>query len=445
MTDTGWKHPTMVTQDSRKELNGGLSCYPFTNLNNIKKDDKSYADQQPWAYTGIDSAHKSPMIYAYNYGFKLPTNATVDKITLFVLIQQLTHPKYYYEHYVLKRQLRFSTSKFCNVKLKVGTSTIDGGSGTQFAEKCKVPMLPYKSWSTEDMTTFEGTPKEWGIDSKDVVSIVNNSNFGAVIQVVGTVKNGWCSPGIAQMRMKIDYTIPEVKPVTPSTFNNFTVHYKNSSGVIQAITFDSKRVSNQIIELDRSNYAIPVPLIFKYTHIGLAGETPYIVLNSTTLGFSSDMDGYTKKTVTQSKFTVPKLQCGKDETAKEYTQYIYVFAGVNAVGDVAESTTPQEVTYTYGGLKYTIRFNVVDSSLSGVDRYRFVDQNNVCIIQNCLFYRNHALGVGGANFITSEYYNAKGNIYGTGDNKNIADNNKNENNGRACPNTYWLNECYDNK
>ncbi|RAP49424.1 MAG: hypothetical protein BZ138_07695, partial [Methanosphaera sp. rholeuAM270] len=151
MVETGWKHPQTVDQDSRNELNNGRRCYPWRNIINIKKDDYSYTDINPWEVSGIDLDHKSPILYGYNYGFNLPDNAVVKKITLFVLVQQLTHTKPKYDP---TGKWRYSVSKFESVRLKLGSSIQGLGQGTEFASKSAMRNLPYKTWSTESQTTF---------------------------------------------------------------------------------------------------------------------------------------------------------------------------------------------------------------------------------------------------------------------------------------------------
>lgn len=422
MVDTGWKHPLNVVQDSRKALNNGLSCYAFVNINNIKKNDKTYADQQPWAYTGVDTDHKSPMVYAYNYGFSIPKDAVVDKITLYAMVNQLTHPKYYYEHYVLKRQLRFSTSKFYNVKLKQGSSTVDGGSGNNMASKCSVQMLPYQEWSTEDTTTFSGTPTQWGITSKDVPSVINSGNFGVAVQFIGTVKNGWCNPAIAQLRMKVEYTIPELKNTTPSEFTKITVTHNGDE-----VKF-SNNISDAEFELEYGVYTTPIILSFNFHHKGNAGETPIITFDSSSLIMGATANSYANKKTYTGKYTMPSLHCGTDDKVKVYTQTLAVFPGI-LLGD-------QTINYKLNGKNYVLRFDV-KSRLDEADRAKFLNKNQQCMIQNCWFKRNKTVRVGGANYITSEFYYPTGNTYV----ENVAENKYNDNGGNGCNNTYWLGNC----
>lgn len=430
MTDTGWKHPTIVTQDSRKELNNGLSCYAFVNLDNIKKEDETYADQQPWAKTGIDSEHKSPMIYAYNYGFDIPKDATVTKITLFVLVQQVTHPKYYYEHYVLKRELRFSTSKFHHLKLKQGTSTIDGGDGNNMASKCAVQNLPYQTWSTEETTTFTGTPKDWGITSSNVPAVINSNNFGVALQFIGTIKNGWCTPGIAQMRMKVEYTVPAKEETPKSEFTRITVTYQGKEIKFVDDTATGGKISDGIIqELKYAHYDISAVISFNFYHKGDSGETPMITFNSTSLIMGATASSYGLGKTLAYKYAMKSLKVNKDDKETKYTKTLAVFPGL-LLGE-------QRIMYTLNGVVYTLRFDV--SGFDDTVRSRYMNKNQQCVIRNCLFRGNTANRIGGASYITSEIYLPSRNIYEA----NTAKNNYNENYGNACNNVYWLGKCYD--
>lgn len=429
MVDTGWKHPKTISQYSTG-VNGARKCYPWKNLDNIKKEDDSYCDIHPWSKSGVDSEHKSPYLYIYNYGFNIPKEATVTKITLFLKIQQLTHPLPKYEAKVGKK-LRYSISKFNSLKLKQGASTNSSGEGNNFASKSGSQMLPYKKWSTGAQTTFTGTPKEWGITSSDVVSIINSGNFGIVLQIIGTVKYGWNNPGVAQAKMKIEYTVPTLdtnKP-TESEFTKITV---TCGGKEVAFTDNVSGVLGDLV-YNKPNEAVIVN--FNFYHKGLAGETPILIFESDSLVMGADGNARAKDKALGTKYTMPSLHCGSDENETMYTQSLAVFPGI-LLGE-------QKIKYKLDNVIYTLRFNVVDTSLSDSDRAKFMNMYQQCMIKNCLFYKNHAVGIGGANCITSEFYNGEGNIYGKGGNVNIADNKYNENGGKACPNTCWVGECVD--
>ena len=426
MTDSGWKDPKTVAQDSRRELNNGLSCYQFSYLDTLKQADDHFAEQVPWAKTGVDTIHKSPMIYSYNYDFNLPSDATVSKITVFVKCQQLTHPKYYYEHYVLKRELRYSVSKFCNVKLKVGTSLVDGGSGNDFSDKCSSQMLPYQQWSDESMTTFSGTPEEWGLTGDNIVNIINNGNFGVVIQFIGTVKDGWVNPGIARIMMKVEYDTPAVNTLGDSKFEKITVTYRGED-----IKFTNSK-SEVIDTLIYDSYVNPILISFNFYHKGSAGETPIIIFESKSLIMGADAKAYYNEKTSTGKYTMNSIHCDDDADEKKYTQVLAVFPGT-LLGE-------QTITYTLDGKKYTLVINVENPTLSVEERAKFLKEMQQCVIKNCVFFKNHAKGVGGANYITTEFYNASGNIYGINTLANTTENKNKQK--KDCKNTFWLNECY---
>lgn len=429
MTESGWKDPQTVAQDSRNELNGGLSCYQFSYLDTIKQADDHFAEQVPWSQTGVDTDHKSPMIYAYNYGFNLPTNAVVKKISVYVKCQQLTHPKWYYEYVVLKRELRYSVSKFCNLKLKVGSSLVDGGSGNDFSDKCGSQMLPYQQWSTESLTTFSGTPEEWGLTGDNIINIINNGNFGVALQFVGTVKNGWVNPGVARIMINIEYDVPELDVLGPSKFEKITVTYGGKE-----VKFTNSK-SDVLTDLVYDNFSSPAIVSFNFYHKGSAGQTPIIIFESDSLLMGPNQKAYNDDKCSTGKYTMNSIYCNEDKDEKMYTVPLAVFPGI-LLGE-------QTIKYKLDDVEYTLVFNIITSSLSDSERFKFMNLNQQCMIKDCVFFKNHADGVGGANYITSEFYNAENNIYGIDAMANTTNNKNNQ--PKNCANTYWLNECYSSR
>ena len=87
MTSTEFKSPLTVAQDSRREVNGGNhTCYAFSNLDNIKNNDDTYAFIP--SNGGIDSLRGSAVIYSYNYNFNIPLDATITNIEVLPIFQQ---------------------------------------------------------------------------------------------------------------------------------------------------------------------------------------------------------------------------------------------------------------------------------------------------------------------------------------------------------------------
>lgn len=398
MTDTGWKNPQNVAQDSRRDVNYGRMCYAFKDLGNIKKGSKDYfSDIRIWSVTGIDSVHRSPFVYAYNYGFNIPSNATVKKIHFFTMIQQMTHPKPYYERIVGKR--RYSISKFHSVKLKTGASVLGEGNGNNMKDKAGVQKLPYMVWSTEAQTTFSGTPEEWGLKGDNIVSIINSGNFGIVLQVIGTIYQGWVNPAIAAMKMKIEYEVPAVVETPKCEFTKLVVTCGGKE-----VKFNNNLESDVLGTLDYSDYEKPITVEFNFYHKGMSGETPIMIFESRGLSMGATKNAYIEGKYSTSKYTMSGLHCNTDENEKKYTQNLVVFPG-SLLGI-------QTITYTYNKKKYTLRFNVDTLTLTDAEKAKFMNADQQCIVKNSLFYKNHAIGIGGAMCITSEFFTESRNIYG---------------------------------
>ncbi len=444
-SDTGWKIPRTVKQDNRKAINNGGTCYAFENLNNILQNDDTYSRIPNSG--GITKTYKSPYVYAYDYGFTLPSNATVTKISCYIKCQQISSPNSRYNQG--GKLVGVSISKFCHMKLKTGTSLIDGGIGNDRTSSLSNVMLPYQKWTTEAEGVFSGTPTEWGINNKDLVSTINSGNFGCVVQFVGTVDKGWVDPAIAQMKMKIEYTTPQVKPVTPSSFHeDLHLSYVNREGKTTNITL-TKKQNNEIhnddnhlvtgLQLD--NVANPISLIFKFKHIGASHESPYLELKSSSLYFGENNSAYINSNY-KRVYSLPSIQCGKDESLKEYSQSVAIYPG-DVVGK-------QKISFVWSSCQYNIYFNVENPSDLDEEDMEYVNKDCKCIISNCYYDGNTTLGQGACNYISSEYYSSttddkldkhifkpEGNIYKS---NNVAGNKYNEGSTK-CHKTFWSEHC----
>lgn len=446
---TGWKIPRTVKQDNRKEINNGGTCYAFENLNNILKNDDTYTRIPNSG--GITKTYKSPYVYAYDYGFNLPSNANITKISCYIRCQQISHPNSKYNQG--GKLVGKSISKFCHLKLKTGTSLIDGGIGVNMVTKMSNPMLPYMKWTTEAEGVFTGTPTEWGINNKDIVSTINSGNFGCVVQFVGTVDQGWVDPAIAQMKMKVEYTVPKVDTPKASVFSEkLTLSYINSEGKTTSITLTDEKNKerhnddNHLIQgLQLGNVSHPVTLVFNILHSGASQESPYIELKSKSLYFGENNSAYINSSY-KKVYSLPPIQCGRDDSEKSYSQSVAVYPG--------DKVGKQEVTFTWKGCQYNLYFNVEDPSELDEEDLEYVNKDCKCVIMNCYYDGNHTLGQGACNYISSEYYSPSAvadtsdkktdkyifqpsnNIYKT----NTADNNSSEGTSK-CHKTYWSGHC----
>lgn len=373
MTQTGWKNPQVIKQDSSRKINNGHACYPYSKLENIKKNDNSYAYIDTSG--GINSTHKSPAVYCSNYNFNIPRNATINKVMIRVKAQQFTGRKLggksYSKHYLLK--------------LKTGTSTTDYGVGNNKSSKSK---LQYKKWTEE---TVSYTPTQWGVPKLNY-SMINNNNFGCVHQVIGTI-SGWVGPKIAYIQMNIDYSIPEkittTKPVLAT----------------KKITTNIQVTQDALTSLDLNKPNTPITLKIIYTHIGQGGQTPLTTFESKDLLIS------TKKLM---KYTLPTLNVPSSETTKTYTQELQIYPGT--------LTGTQQLNITQNGNYTNLTVNTTDkppisfkvknsntntyTSITNAEKEKYADETQRCVITNSIFSNNKATVQGGAMFIQSEkFYN----------------------------------------
>lgn len=447
MPDTGWKSPLSVKQDNRKIINNNYTCYNFLDLNDILKNNYNHAYIPTTG--GIDKIHASPIVYAYNYKFNIPANATVKKVYVLPIIQQSNHPE-------LGKITRLK-----KLNLKVGASTTDGGTGINIVPKypfLRELEIPIQSWTSEE--TFKigtsyipaGDSKFWGVELTPAV--VNSTNFGFVMQLIGTKENKWVNPYIAKMLMKVDYDVPAVKQNEAnakegkSTYLYSRIYYGNNE--IKFTVNNNKNgsgLSNIKIPLDVTKPDQYKTITIKYEHKGEERESTIFTLESTGL-----LIGDTKK----PKITLPSLHFPKTETEKTYTQSFKVYPN-NINGDqlLVMSTNTTGGNYTTGidgTISYTkfinmvIRFDVGGELFSSYDNKTtedFIRKGQFCKINNNIFKNNKAYnkkgdkiyGDGGAMYILSELFDHT---------TNDKDDNTYENNTASgkTNNLYWNGENY---
>lgn len=357
MTSTGWKMPSTVAQDKRKAVNNNLACYGFVDLKNITKEDTSSAYIPTSG--GIDSTHASPVLYASNYGFKIPTKAKITKIEVCPIVQQATDPK--------RKKYGKSISKIKLLKLKTGTSTTDYGVGNS-----KLPSnteLPYKKWSTTDKYTSSGTLKEWGVSTL-TPSMVNNSNFGCVFQCIGIISKAWVMPRVAQLKMRITYTTADVEI--------------NDKG-----EYTYKLVYNNNDTLDLAKPDDGVTISIQFTHNGEGGETPQVNIKSTDLLLGSNK---------LHSITLPTIKTKTTTQSTTYTQSFRVYPGT--------LTDYQSFTITINKKDTSIKWYVSNSngttSITDSEKAKYDSGTQRLIVRNCTFTDNTATNDGGAMFVRTD-------------------------------------------
>lgn len=404
MTKTGWKTPTIVTQNSSKSLNNGRACYPFVKLDNIKKNDLSYADTT--LAGGVDKDHASPIVYCNGYNFNIPVTATINKLQVLVICQQSTDSANRYHR-------GEQTSKYYFLKLKTGASTTDYGVGRNLITSDK--LLPYKKWSTEANATFSGSPTEWGVENI-TPSIINNSNFGCLIQFKGLYTKAWSTPAIAKVLMNIEYTLPSVTEVAKTIPSETTINVR----VAQA----------DLAKLDVSKPNEAITLHIDYTHIGEGGQTPILICSSKDLLIGDEK---------LKSYTVPTLNLESSTVKTTHTQDVKVYPGTltgTQTVDIRNNNSYNNLTVN-GQDKPPINFNVINSNpadtytgITSSEREKYLNGSQRCMIMNSKFDGNHANKNGGAMYILTEHFGRSKNTY-TG------------NNAENSPNIKWNGDSYN--
>lgn len=385
MTKTGWKTPSIVTQNSSKSLNNGRACYPFVKLDNIKKNDLSYADTT--LAGGVDQDHASPIVYCNGYNFNIPANATINNIQVLVICQQSTDSANGYHR-------GEQTSKYYFLKLKTGASTTDYGVGRNILPSDK--LLPYKKWSTEDNSTFSGSPSQWGVG--DITpSIINNSNFGCLLQFKGLYKLAWSTPAIAKVLMNIEYSLPSVTDVTKS--------------IPSKTTIDIVVAPDDLIKLDVSKPNASIDITIQYKHIGEGGQTPILICNSKDLLIGDEK---------LKSYTIPTLNLESSTVETTYTQIVKIYPGTmtgTQTLDIKNNNSYTNLTVN-GQDKPPINFNVINSNpsdtytgITSSEREKYLNGSQRCMVLNSKFDGNHANKKGGAMYILTEHFGRSKNNY----------------------------------
>lgn len=426
MVDTGWKSPMSVTQDDRRAVNGGNHvCYSFKDLDDIKKNDYHFAYISPSGKSGIDSLRASPVLYAYNYGFNIPANATIKKVYVLPVVQQGNGSSY------------GAVTKIKTIKIKTGSSTTDYGIGNNLANLSFIQKfrLPVGLW-TGEITFKEGSNYVLcgGKDTWDVEftpSVVNSTNFGFVFQVVGTELNKWVNPRVAKLLMKIEYEVPN-QPDMSKVQNKTIAGFYDGSNLIE---FDknNNNMSKSTLTLNINQPNEGKTITIKMKHTGIEIESPIFVLESNGLSINDDK---------LKTYTIPTLHFSNDTVEKEYIQTFKVYPN-NYSGEQFLI-----IRASWGGISANrlIKFNVageIFSSFSSEDVRKYVQRGQFCKVMYCDFRNNKAYlekggtvyGNGGAMCIYTEAFQYK---YGNED-SNTYTNNIAGVNGN---NLYWNHESY---
>lgn len=393
ITSTGWKSPLTINQDDRRAVNNNHACYTWADLNDIKADNLHYAYIPTSG--GIDSIRASPVIYAYNYNFQIPTNATIKSVYVLPVTQQANGAKY------------GKVTKLKTLKLKTGTSLTDYGVGNNLANNTYIQTtkVPLQTWSNESTWTyngkyvFEGDNTVWGTSLTP--QIINSTTFGCVFQVIGTEYKKWVTPEVAKLQMKVEYEIPEtVTSKVENTPSSVSTSYQiDGNNVSFADGVSSKLYEG--LNVDDKNGGVTVKV--NYVHSGQQAESPIISVSASNILISSQK---------VKSYTLPTLHFSDDESAKTYSQSFVVYPNFVGGEQYLQIKSPTETRI--------IRFNITSasySSMNDVEKKKYLNDGQFCKITNCSFKRNSATGVngeGGAMYILTEHFQYGGNVYGTG-------------------------------
>lgn len=463
MTDTGYKNPLTVAQDSRREVNGGNhTCYAFSNLDNIKNNDNTYAYIP--SSGGIDSLRASPVIYAYNYNFQIPLDAKITKVEVLPVVQQSNGKNY------------GNVTQIKTVKLKTGASTTDYGVGNNLGDtttlECNnIDLRKDKNNSETDVKELQRVLKELGyytstvdgsfgpVTRRAVISF--QSDYGlATDGVVGPITCSHlhgltnCKIPIATWSTSSTFAVAGENrfsgdgtkwgvDLTPAVVNNtnfgcvFQVkgtRYKkwvtpwisklqmkveyNTTGEDTSkintshqsyymaiagteLKFDSNNVCNTTFtQLDVNDPTKGVTFFVRYTHKGEPCDSKILTLSGPNLNISTN---------NYKKYSFPTIHFGSDSANKYYPQTENIYPSF--VGGV------QILTIEIDGKVFFVKFNVANDSFSdapSVDADKIRKEGQFCQIDNCTFKNNTAsythpktnkkYGEGGGACIVTEHF-----------------------------------------
>lgn len=370
--DTGWKMPNSISQDARYGKVNKYTCYSYININNILKTGTSKYANQPEYSTGTNNTHDAPRLYAYNYNFNIPSNATITNIQVRVTSCRMT----YHSSGKLYTKL---------LKLKTGASTTDTGSGDNVASQ---DQSTYKTRQWKEYT-YKGSPSDkekWNLNVTP--SMVNNSNFGCVYQV-GNQNSSWCIPRVALIEMKIEYT----EPTATLTDNNnntvpATITITEAAKFNVSISQDSYKDNLDIFYKTTSS-----TLTIKYTQqrgtSGLynSGSTPVTRVHSDDLRINNNVYDY----------EVPTSQVKSSSTSGSViTKTVEIYPGT--------LTGKQTVTITTGTTTLTATYTVKDTTNGElVDTSSIDNPSQRLFIDNCTFTENKSVQDAGALYVEGRH------------------------------------------
>lgn len=362
MVNTGWKTPNTVVQDARWKVVNGGTANKWVDLRRLTERTQNLKHYAEIGRYGTAAARASPVIYLSNYGFNIPWNATITKVTI---------------ECTVKEGKTNEGIKTKTLKLKTGPSTTDWGVGKN---KAKSDRWTCRSnpWTVQ---TYSFSPQDWGVPLSP--QVVNNSNFGAVFQCVGldnyTVSHGtwgiysrnynhWSLPLVNRIRMNVEYSVP----------HSVTSAERGKFGLTPAPYLSSN-------SLNISNPNTPIILTISYKHIlgengkYNSGETPVTKVTSSTLKIGGSK---------LSSYTVPTIKVPTETESSTYTTTVKIYPSL--------TTGEHTIIVSANGESYTLKVQV--NRGNGID-VNYGEDGRGLMIHGCIFKEDHADNTGGAMLV----------------------------------------------
>lgn len=382
--NTGLKNPQTVSQYAKYNNN---TCSAWNRLETIKEDEVT--DLSAVCYN-LTNTKRSALIYCYNFGFNIPSNATITKITVQTVACQDDITKSHVQTQI--------------VKLKLGANTTDSGVGNNLA--------PKKPWRTHKDAHIIGmqyatigdssssVKDTWGVDVTP--AIVNNSNFGVVFQCMadGTQKH---KAYLDSISMSIEYTLPEETAIIQPIENKGTIDISLSTKKYNSIT--PTKILDQTIINQPYDSTSAYHFWVKYKNNAQTKNDSNVILDQISEPVIIETDGKLIFNGGNTSYTIPSqtikgtsdsryIISSTNENAPNYIEQfydVYLFSNItdfNSEESYIESTVKLYSTKLSNG-KY-VKKALLDSITLEIGSSVSNIANSQTILDNCTFLRNAA-------------------------------------------------------
>ena len=376
---------------------GGETYSSWSRLEKVKNDEKLDGthpyDLCAVAYN-ISSTRKSGIVYASDFGFNVPDNAEITKVTCI--------------YKICADDITKDNVETTMLKLKVGASTSDTGVG-------KYPVSNVK-WITHRKANQNGMQLETVTNTNQTVeqywnikltgAMVNSSNFGFLIQCGGTGKSKH-KVYLDNMRMQLSYTIPEEHSIIPTsvkpTETPIPYHVATSISTSRYDTLTPTNYIEQSTMVQPFDSTEAFNFWLKYRNFAITRSNKKVILNQTSNSFILETDGKTVFTGGSTmKPVYPINVIGTSDTryfksteyplAPEYLDYFYpvhVYSNLSSftgTGQYIESTIKLYNADMSSGV--LTKKNLIDSITFKLSNNISHFANSKCVLENCTFEQN---------------------------------------------------------